>query len=167
MFLLHSSFEEGISVRQNEHLNASFCSISRNILAWWQPSQMTLLQHWFMIDFDRSSCIGKQQIGQSPRWVLSDCLNNNSSLSSAARLLQASSCCGQCSLWHAPLQYFTWPQSVQFFNLISSISATPQEAQHDVSTASIFSSLILYHPFQNVLLLVDCVQWNSNASRQR
>ena len=48
---------------------------------------MILLQHEFIADFSISRGRGTQQIGQSPRCVLSGCLNKISSCNSAARFL--------------------------------------------------------------------------------
>jgi len=84
-------------------------------------------------------------MGQSPIWVLSGCLNNNSSCNSAAHFLHSCWCCDLCSLWHSTLQYRTRSQAEHSFNLISSPSAMPQDAQHDVSSLlHLHSSGILY-----------------------
>ena len=118
---------------------------SVSTLAWMQPSHPGLLQHDcnvnLIVSCDVNSGIGSRQIGQSPRWLLSGCLNNNSSRNSAAHFLHASSCSDLWSIWQSSLQYFTRSQSSHFLNLISSISAMPQEAQH-VSASFSSPSLI-------------------------
>ncbi len=53
---------------------------------------ITLLQHVYTDDFFGSIDSGTKQIGQSPRWLLSGCLNKNSSRNSAARFLHSCSC---------------------------------------------------------------------------
>ena len=89
------------------------------------------------------------QMGQSPVCVLSGCLNNSSSRHSAARFLHASSCCDLWISWQSSLQYRTRSQPSHSFNLMSSTSAMPHDAQQEddeVPTASSFSSpsLILF-----------------------
>ena len=98
---------------------------------------------YFFVSNDR----GKLQIGQSPRWLHSGCLNNNSSLNSPARCLHASSCSDLWSFRHSSLQYLMRSQPSHGINLMSSSSGTPQEAQldlpSDMSTAASSCSLIL------------------------
>ena len=104
---------------------------------------MIVLQQCSMVDFSFSSGRGIMQMGQSPKWLLSGCLNNNSSCNSAARFLHARKWCDLWFLRHASLQYFTRSQSVHSVNLSSSTSAMPQEAQHLEASASILLPLIL------------------------
>jgi hypothetical protein len=103
-----------------------------------------LLQHEYKVHFLSSSDGGKQQMGQSPRWLLSGCLNKISSRISAALFLHARLCCGLCSLCHLTLQYRTDLQAVHFFNFMSSTSAMPHEAQqHIMLPLSLTTSVLI------------------------
>ena len=83
-------------------------------------------QHDCMTYLSLSSGSGNMQIGQSPKWLFSGCLNKISSRSSSIRLLQSLLCCGLWFRWHSTLQYCTSLQPLHFFNLIvSSASAVP------------------------------------------
>ena len=132
MILLSLSAAEALGFRQNGHLCWSLISSSLTKLARRHPLHIVLPQHSNMVDFDASRGIGKQQIGQSPQWLLSGCLNNNSSRSSAARFLHASSCSGRWSSRHVSLQYWTRSQESHSFNSMSSTAAMLHEAQHDM-----------------------------------
>ena len=138
-----SSCDFGGACRQNGHLYwRRFPSTSRIWLAHTQPLQIILLQHAIMVEYFPSNDSGKQQIGQSPRWLLSGCLNKSSSRNSAARFLHSFLCFRRWSFWHLTLQYRADLQAVHVFSLMSSPSAMPQEGQHIISAAADFKLFV-------------------------
>jgi len=74
-----------------------------------------------ILDFLQSSGSGNNQMGQSPTWLPSVCLNKISSHSSAARFSQAYFCCGLCFLRHSILQCRTRSHAGHLVNLMWSI----------------------------------------------
>ena len=120
-----------------EASGAGALSTSDILFLMSQELQTILLQHGINVDFLSSSKSGWQQISQSPRWLLSGCLNKTSSRLSSARFLHSRLWCSLWSFWHLMLQYRTDLQAVHVFNLMPSFSAMPQEAQHVISSAVI------------------------------
>ena len=120
-----------------------------------QPTQNILLQQSstknLFASNEPSNEIGSKQIRQSQRWLLAGCLNKISSRNSAALSLHDSSCCDLCSCWHSSLQYRTRSQSLHFFNLMSSTSATPQEAQHIIISTASTSPLLIVYLYYNII----------------
>ena len=115
-------------------LSSRFSSNRWIVLAWAHPLQIVLLQHAIKVDPCALIGSGMQQMGQSPRPLLSGCLNKISSRSSAERFLHSFLCFGRCSFWHLTLQYRTDLQAVHFFNLVPSTSAIRRRrATHHVS----------------------------------
>jgi hypothetical protein len=100
---------------------------------------MILLQHDIFNSLGRIDS-GKKQIGQSPLWLHSGCLNKISSRNSAALFLHARLCFGQCSCWHLLLQYRTSLQALHVFNLLP-FSATPHAVQHIIMPSSASKSI--------------------------
>ena len=131
LFLSISASVFGTECWQNGRLRCSRFSNSLNLLAYEHPLQIILLQHDYIVDLSISSGSGNKQIGQSPRWLLSGWLNKISSRNSAARSLHIASCSCRCSSLHSSLQYRARSQASHSFNLMSSNSAMPHEAQHD------------------------------------
>ena len=60
-------------------------------------------------------------------------LNSSSSNNSAAPVLQASLCFGQCDIWQSRQQYLAILQDVQVLSVFAPSSALPQFAHVDIS----------------------------------
>mmetsp|Transcript_34918 Transcript_34918/g.51386 ORF Transcript_34918/g.51386 Transcript_34918/m.51386 type:complete len:97 (-) Transcript_34918:20-310(-) len=75
--------------------------------------------------------------------MLLGCWNKILSRNSAACFLQNFLCCDQSFFWHLILQYRTDLQAVHIFNLMSSPSEMPQEAQHNIATEKFSSNALI------------------------
>mmetsp|Transcript_2830 Transcript_2830/g.4337 ORF Transcript_2830/g.4337 Transcript_2830/m.4337 type:complete len:96 (-) Transcript_2830:240-527(-) len=93
MFRSASAADDTYGTRQKGHLGSRIDVLSFMWLAWLQPLQINTQQHDDNEDLFTSSDSGRKQMGQSPKWLLSGCLNNNSSRSSAIRSLHSFLCC--------------------------------------------------------------------------
>ena len=109
-----------------------------------QPLQIHLPQHDINVDASFSRGIGKKQIGHSPLWVPSGCVNKRLLCNSSTRFLHSSWCCSRCSSRHLSLQYFTRSQPPSHSsNLTLSTPAMPQFAQHMTPASAPASDVLL------------------------
>ena len=123
---------------------------------------MSLLQHGIITDCCGSRGSGKQQSGQSPKWLPSGCLNKISSFNSAARIFHSVLCCFLWSFWHFTLQYRTRKQPLHRLNFMSSLLAVPQEAHNITSSRASFSFMAaLLILLQIKKLSPKTTEWNA------
>lgn len=113
-FMFASSSVSGTRHRQNGHCIYAARMLPAHESYWhdcnWSRGTMSIsLQNVYVciLDFFSSSDRCIEQMGQSPRCVLSCCLNRTSSHISSARFVHAGVCFGLCSScsWQATLQF--------------------------------------------------------------